>query len=200
MLRVEHVLDVPVNSLFAVEAPGSHPGFDQLQVAPRRVILLQVVFGGADDIRAREAAHSRELAAQLVRLASAPGARASVINVWATWCGPCREEFPALLAVAKRHPDVRLVLVSADFETQAPQARAFLAAHGVRDTTYLKHESDQAFIDGLAPDWSGALPATIVYDARGRRVAFWEGAADSTRFEAAIAAAFRPSSNQEAPR
>jgi hypothetical protein len=100
----------------------------------------------------------------------------------------------------KRHPGVRLVLASADFETQAPGVRAFLAAHGVRDTTYLKHEGDQAFIDGLDPDWSGALPATLVYDARGRRVAFWEGAADSTRFEAAIAAASQSQPTQEATR
>jgi thiol-disulfide isomerase/thioredoxin len=138
--------------------------------------------------------------AELVARANAPGARVSVLNVWATWCGPCREEFPALLAVAKRQPEVRLVLVSADFETQAPDVRAFLAAHGVRDTTYLKHEGDQAFINGLDPDWSGALPATLVYDAHGRRTAFWEGSADSTRFEAAIAAAFRSSSIQEATR
>ena len=138
--------------------------------------------------------------ADLVRLAARPGARATVLNVWATWCGPCREEMPALLAVAARHPEVRLLLVSADFETQAFAVRTFLAAHGVRDTTYLKHEGDQAFINGLDPDWSGSLPATLVYDARGRRVAFWEGAADSIQFEAAIAAAIRSPPTQEAHR
>jgi len=123
-----------------------------------------------------------------------------VLNVWATWCGPCRAEFPALLRVARRHPDVRLVLVSADFDTQVHAVREFLAAHGVRDTTYLKHESDQAFIDGLDPAWSGSLPATLVYDAHGRRVASWEGAADSTRFEAAIAAAVHDPPTEEVQR
>jgi len=177
--------------------------------APLLVVLTAACIAACTPARAPRTEHAAAAgggalvpatAAQLVRLAAAPGARASVLNVWATWCGPCREEFPALLTVSRRHPDVRLLLVSADFETQAAEVRAFLAAHGVRDTTYLKHDGDQAFINGLDPDWSGALPATLVYDARGRRVAFWEGSADSTRFEAAISAAFQSSATQEAPR
>lgn len=129
--------------------------------------------------------------ADLRALAARPGARATLLNVWATWCGPCREEFPALLAAARRHPDVRLVLVSADFDDQLHEVRAFLGAHGVTDTTYHKAEADQEFINGLEPAWSGALPATIAYDANGRVVEFWEGGADSARFEQAISKALQ---------
>jgi len=139
-------------------------------------------------------------AARLRELAAVPGADATVLNVWATWCGPCREEFPALLAVARRHPNVRLLLVSADFDDQAREAREFLGAHGVTDTTWLKSEPDQEFINGLESNWSGALPATIVFDARGRAVSFWEGAADSARFEAAISKALDASNHEGASR
>lgn len=139
-------------------------------------------------------------AARLRALAAAPGAEATLLNVWATWCGPCREEFPALLAVARRHPNVRLLFVSADFDDQVREAREFLGAHGVTDTTWLKTEPDQEFINGLEPNWSGALPATIVFDARGRAVAFWEGAADSARFEAAISKALDASIHEGASR
>jgi thiol-disulfide isomerase/thioredoxin len=138
--------------------------------------------------------------AQVIARAIAPGAAVTLVNVWATWCGPCREEFPVLLAAARRHPGARLVLVSADFETQAHDVRAFLAAHGVRDTTFLKHEGDQSFIDGLEPKWTGALPLTLVYDASGRRTAWWEGAADSARFETALVSALHGSPSQEATR
>lgn len=131
--------------------------------------------------------------ARLRALAAAPGAEATLLNVWATWCGPCREEFPALVRVAGRHPNVRLLLVSADFDDQLHEVRAFLGAHGITDTTWLKAEPDQEFINGLDSTWSGALPATIVFDARGRAVEFWEGAADSARFEAAISKALHAS-------
>jgi thiol-disulfide isomerase/thioredoxin len=125
--------------------------------------------------------------------------RPLVLNVWATWCGPCRAEFPGMLAAIRRHPQVRLALVSADFDGQLPAVRGFLAQHGVADTTYLKTGSDQDFIDALSPAWSGALPATLVLDASGRKVAFWEGEADTTRFEAAIARALDHPTNGGTP-
>jgi thiol-disulfide isomerase/thioredoxin len=134
----------------------------------------------------------RASAERMLALAAAPGADATVLNVWASWCGPCREEFPAMLAVMREHPRARLLLVSADFDAQVGDARRFLSQQGVTDTTYLKQGGDQAFIDALAPEWSGALPATVVFDSRGRRVAFWEGAGDSARFAGALASAENP--------
>jgi thiol-disulfide isomerase/thioredoxin len=120
-------------------------------------------------------------------------AAVTVVNMWATWCGPCREEFPALVAAAARHREegVRLLLVSADFDEALPAARQFLEAHGVRDTSYVKAEADMEFIDGVHPEWSGALPATLIYDAQGRLVEYWEGLADSTRFENAMVRALQ---------
>lgn len=129
--------------------------------------------------------------AELAKLVRS-GGRATILNAWASWCGPCREEFPAMLAAAKRHPGVRLVLVSADFDEQLPDARAFLVSHGVTDTTYLKVGGDREFIDAVDPSWSGALPATLVLDASGRKLGFWEGAADSLRFETAFTRASSP--------
>jgi thiol-disulfide isomerase/thioredoxin len=118
-----------------------------------------------------------------------------LINVWATWCGPCREEFPALLAVARAHRSqgLRLMLVSADFEDQAGAVRKFLAGYGVRDTSFMKTGDDQAFINQFHSDWTGAIPATLVLDAHGKVVAFWEGRADSLRFETAVSRALAAS-------
>jgi thiol-disulfide isomerase/thioredoxin len=127
--------------------------------------------------------------AAVAALAGDGGAPVTVLNVWASWCAPCREEMPALLAVARarRADGVRLALVSADFDSAA--AHAFLARQGVDFPTWLKRGDDQSFIAALSPRWSGALPATFVYDASGRQVDFWEGAADSSRFDHAVAAA-----------
>jgi thiol-disulfide isomerase/thioredoxin len=127
-----------------------------------------------------------ETPAQLKQVIHERGAPVTLVNVWATWCAPCREEMPDLLETARQHPDVRLVLVSADFDDHLKEAREFLAARGITGTTYWKSGSDQEFIDALDPDWTGSLPATLVCDASGRPVAFWEGKGDRARFEAAI--------------
>lgn len=127
-------------------------------------------------------------AASLKARVATNGASATLVNVWATWCGPCREEFPALVAAAERHrgAGLRLLLISGDFDDQLPAARRFLEANGAPDTSFFKSEADMAFINGVHPAWSGALPATLLYDARGRLLEFWEGGADSARFEQAI--------------
>jgi thiol-disulfide isomerase/thioredoxin len=134
-------------------------------------------------------------AADLAARVASDGARATIVNVWATWCVPCREEFPALLSVARsRAKDgVRLVLISADFPDQGPAIRAFLKAHGVTDTTYLKTGDDMSFINGLNPRWTGSLPATFVYSRGGKLSEFWEGRADSIRFTTALSKALAPS-------
>ncbi|HEX6851906.1 MAG TPA: TlpA disulfide reductase family protein [Candidatus Polarisedimenticolaceae bacterium] len=125
-----------------------------------------------------------------------PGAAVVVLNVWATWCQPCREEFPDLLRLEReyRAKGVRLVLVSADFPDAVAEAEAFLRRHGVAFQTFLKDGDvpDQAFIDGLDPRWSGALPATIVFDGAGRKTAFWEGKADYATLERHVKEALNP--------
>jgi thiol-disulfide isomerase/thioredoxin len=111
--------------------------------------------------------------------------KVTVLNVWATWCIPCREEFPDLLKLGHQYAPqgVTLMLVSADFDDQLPAARAFLRDHGVRFATYLKTGDDMAFIDSLNSRWTGALPATFVYDRAGQLQEFWEGKASFDEME-----------------
>jgi thiol-disulfide isomerase/thioredoxin len=121
---------------------------------------------------------------------AAPGATAVLVNVWATWCVPCRKELPDLLRAASdyRGRGLRLVLVSADFEDNAGAAREFLARHGVDFPSYLKTGADMEFIDALSPKWSGALPATFIYDGAGSLRDSWEGEATYETLAARIRA------------
>lgn len=113
----------------------------------------------------------------LMAVVRAPGARVVLLNVWATWCLPCREEFPDILRIGRRYRErgLRLVLVSGDFDTELLAVHRFLASHEVGFLTYIKQGDDMHFIDGIDPRWSGALPATVLYDGGGRRIKFHEG-------------------------
>ncbi|MCS6816948.1 MAG: TlpA family protein disulfide reductase [Blastocatellia bacterium] len=113
-------------------------------------------------------------------------ARVTVVNLWATFCQPCVEEFPDLVRLEKayRNQGVRVFFVSADFDSDLPAVRRFLQKHGVTYPTFLKaQDDDNAFITTLHPDWSGALPATFIYDAQGRLRHFHEGKGDFALFE-----------------
>ena len=120
---------------------------------------------------------------------AAPGASAVLVNVWATWCDACREEMPALLRFARAHraEGLRLVLVSADDEDQREHVAAFLGKAGAAGATaFIKHGADDAFVNGLDPNWTGALPASFLYDARGAEKRFWSGAITVPELEAGL--------------
>ncbi len=117
-------------------------------------------------------------------------AKVVLVNLWATWCVPCRKEFPDLVKLAQtyRGRGLRVVFVSTDLESQLPKVKQFLAQNGVDFPSYIKAQKDMEFINGLDPQWSGALPATLLYDGKGKRRDFWEGEADYATFEKKVLA------------
>ena len=123
-----------------------------------------------------------------------PGATAVVVNVWATWCTPCRQEFPDLMQIRREYEPrgLRMVLVSADFPDQSEEARHFLTEQGVDFPTFLKTGKDMEFINQLDTRWSGALPATFVYDGRGALRSFREGRTTHAALESLVVAAMTP--------
>lgn len=116
--------------------------------------------------------------------------KTDLVNAWATWCIPCWEEFPDILKLYQTYKDdgLRLILVSSDYGDQTETVETFLEEHGVDFDTYISEDGDTGFIQAMDEEWSGALPATWVYSAKGARTAFWEGKADYDRFEKEILA------------
>ncbi len=127
-----------------------------------------------------------------------PGAKAVLVNVWATWCGPCREEFPGLVRVAQKYngQGLKTILVSADDTGDVAAVKKFLAAEGVDFPAYIKAEKDQAFIDGLDKQWTGALPATLIFDGNGKLRNFWEGGVTFNVFEQKVVEALGNNQNR----
>ena len=127
-------------------------------------------------------------AAEIMEAVRHADANAVLVNVWATWCEPCVEEFPDIMAVYRQYKNqgLKVVFVSADFEDQADDVRAFLKTQGVDFPTYLKLSDDRAFINTLDPNWSGALPATWIYDGEGEKRHFWIGKASREQLKKKI--------------
>jgi thiol-disulfide isomerase/thioredoxin len=99
-----------------------------------------------------------------------------VLNVWATWCGPCVRELPTFLKVEKKYPGkVRFMFVSVDFSAQREEAGKLIGGTGVQAPTYFRKGKDEPFIEALHPDWNGTLPATMIFDRAGKRLRFWQG-------------------------
>lgn len=128
-------------------------------------------------------------AEEILAAVRAPGAKAVVVNAWATWCAPCVEEFPHFVEFYREHCDdgVRLLFVSADFSKQRDDALKFLKEQGVDFRSFHKKGDEDLFINTLNPDWSGALPATFIYDGEGNRVHFIEEPMDKAQLEALVA-------------
>ncbi len=95
-----------------------------------------------------------------------------LVNIWASWCGPCREEMPDLLKIRHEFYDrgLRLMLISTDFSRQIPDALSFLNEQKVEFPVYLKSGNDGSFLDTFHPDWNGALPVTFFYNKNGELV------------------------------
>lgn len=127
-------------------------------------------------------------AAGLALRVAESGQEAVLINVWATFCVPCREEFPDLVRLQRElaGDGFRLLLVSADFDSDLGAVREFLDEQGVDFETYIKQESDMQFINGLHERWTGALPASFLYDGTGRLREFWQGKASYDDLRAEI--------------
>lgn len=115
-----------------------------------------------------------ELFARLKRL----GGKGTLVNAFASWCGPCREEVPMLEAMASnlKRDGIQVVYVAFDEPEDRHKAEAFLLANDVKSPSFLAL-GGKAFRERLAPNWPGMIPATFLFDANQRQRYFWPGQA-----------------------
>lgn len=94
-----------------------------------------------------------------------------VINVWASWCGPCRDEMGSLDRLARRHNGRQFNLIGISTDDHPEKARGFVVSTGVSFDNYLDRKL-------LLENMLGAdrLPLTVLVDARGKVLAKIYGA------------------------
>jgi thiol-disulfide isomerase/thioredoxin len=93
-----------------------------------------------------------------------------VINVWATWCVPCVEEIPDLTTLRKEN-HVQVVGISIDDpEDITSKVIPFLKKHALQYPVFVKAAgNDEAFINAMNRNWTGAVPVTFIYDSAGKQ-------------------------------
>ena len=113
-----------------------------------------------------------------------------LVNFWATYCDPCRDEFPDLVKIDKdyRPRSLQFVTISlddmAEIKTSVPK---FLSSMNATMPAYLLHASDpEPAINFVDPKWQGSLPATYLYNEKGEVVYKHIGRVDPVELREAI--------------
>lgn len=115
--------------------------------------------------------------------------RVVLVNFWATWCEPCREEYPALVRLHNtyRAQGLSLVAISMDEPESVPAIERFLKSHGAQFGSYRHNFRDFGkFIDTINPRWGGGIPASFLFDREGKLVESWLGATSFEEFQRAV--------------
>lgn len=104
-----------------------------------------------------------------------------LINVWATWCGPCVREFSDFITLGRiyKQRDFEFISISADDPEKNDKALKFLKNKQSSGTNYLFMEDDKyKLIEAIDPQWQGALPYTILVEPGGKIVYSKQGVID----------------------
>ncbi len=91
-----------------------------------------------------------------------------VVNFWATWCAPCVKELPYFEKIGENYKskNVKVLLVSLDFPRQyETKLQPFIKKHNLQSDILVLNDVDaNSWIPQVNPDWSGAIPATLIYN------------------------------------
>ena len=114
-----------------------------------------------------------------------------LLNFWATWCEPCRDEYPMLNELAKQYgpQGLQIVGVSMDDDGDLILTRRFLARYKPVFPNYRKKPGDEAaFRQAVLPGWTGSMPVSIFYSKDGSQAGNFKGEKPREQYEAEIKA------------
>jgi thiol-disulfide isomerase/thioredoxin len=121
-----------------------------------------------------------------------------LVTFWATWCEPCRDEYPMLNELAKQYAPqgLKVVGISMDDDGDLILMRRFIARYKPIFPNYRKKAGgEEAFRQAALDGWNGALPASVFYAKDGQQVGHVLGEGTRDTYEAAIRSLLAAGSN-----
>ena len=96
-----------------------------------------------------------------------------IVNFWATWCAPCVKELPFFERIGEQYKDknIEVILVSLDFPRQYDsRLKPFIAEKKLKSKVIaLNDVNANDWIPKVNEDWTGAIPATLIYNKEKRQ-------------------------------
>jgi thiol-disulfide isomerase/thioredoxin len=112
-----------------------------------------------------------------------------LVTFWATWCEPCRDEYPMLNELAKQYAPqgLHVVGVNLDDDGDLILMRRFMARYKPVFPNFRKKKGGESdFVNAVLPGWNGAIPASVFYAKDGRQIGHLVGENNRDTYEAAI--------------
>jgi thiol-disulfide isomerase/thioredoxin len=112
-----------------------------------------------------------------------------LVTFWATWCEPCRDEYPMLNQLAKEYAAKGLNVVGVNLDDDGDKIlmRRFLARYKpIFPNLRKKKGGESEFVQAVMPGWNGAIPASFFYARDGRQIGHLLGENNRDTYEAAI--------------
>lgn len=136
-----------------------------------RTILLTIIVSvlSVGAAQAQDAGDAPVSGQDIIKTVSQARGKVVVINFWASWCGPCRQEIPELIALRKRIPEDKLLLLGVSVDQEPAMYAMYKARAGFNyPVMRAKPDVSQAFS-------IRAIPRTVVYSPKGEVVHSEEG-------------------------
>ena len=166
------------------------------------VAVFTAIPGNAQAPSSKQSAHSGKAAASadppLIDLAGYQQLLAKhrgkplVVNFWATWCEPCRDEYPLIVDLAKEFKPQGIAVLGIDMDDDSDMnlVRRFIAKNQPPFPNYRQKPGIDldGFYNGVNPQWKGTMPQTIFYGRDGNIVGFFLGTRPRAEFEQAFRA------------
>ncbi len=199
--QAKFLLNVPCRGDPVVKFKGIKPGMVDLRLLP---LLVLVFLSGTLHAQQEDFTWLAGSPKATVETASGPipvlsfeeleplfhqeGPQVRIINFWATWCAPCIAELPFFEKIRREYADrgVEVTLVSLDMPSMwEKRLPAFIEKRGIESPVVVLDDPRQNdWIPRVSQDWSGAIPATLIYSADRRE--FYEQPFDGPELEAVV--------------